>query len=558
MGKVIVTRQNKLILSGFLLFLLGLFLHAVYSCQMTISQKMEQADHALLSGATAAVNIVPAQFNERVRPDNVGHGEFIEVLNRLSRYAETAELAYVYTMTRIGGSVLQTSTSATTQELQSGSVKYLAPYDDASAEMLRALSTGKITYATYTDSYGTFRSVFVPMNASDGTRYIAGADIDISNLQSIRTQSYIKSILSSLYFLLILVPLAFILYKGSKAQEEHLNEEIARNTKDIRTLNQDLEGRMAEVDLAAEQSRQAMHDALEAKAEAESRREKVLEAAGHLKGIARRVTDAADTLSANVDSAVSGSRIQLERSAETATAMEEMNATVLEIARNANSAASNAEDARKGAESGAGVVGSVSEAINDVDEQSVQMKLSLNELGKKAEGINHIMNVITDIADQTNLLALNAAIEAARAGDAGRGFAVVADEVRKLAEKTMEATQDVGQVVKAIQQASQENILGMERTTQSVGKSTELATVAGESLQSIVHMIETTADQVRNIATASEQQSAASEQISRGAEEVKAVAEETESSMASSAQSVAELTNMANELQALIEKLLQA
>lgn len=140
----------------------------------------------------------------------------------------------------------------------------------------------------------------------------------------------------------------------------------------------------------------------------------------------------------------------------------------------------------------------------------------------------------------------------------GREFAVVADEVRKLAEKTMDATQEVGQVVTVIQQASQENISGMERTMQTVGKTTELATVAGDSLQSIVQMIETTADQVRNIATASEQQSAASEQISRGAEEVKNIAEETEKSMVSSAQSVTELTKMANELQVLVEKLLQA
>ncbi|SIN96366.1 methyl-accepting chemotaxis protein [Halodesulfovibrio marinisediminis] len=553
-----MTRQNKLILAGFLLFLLGLFLHAVYSCQSTISQKMEQVDHDLLSGATATVSVVPDKFNVHVRAGNVGHDEFYDVVKRLSRYANTAGFAYVYTMKLVDGSVLHTSTSATAQELRNGSVKYLAPYDDAGPEMLKALRIGKVTYATYTDSYGTFRSIFVPMNASDGTRYIAGADIDISDLEAIRRQSYVNSIVSSLYFLLILMPLAFILYKGAKAQEEHLNEEIDRNTKNIRNLNEELEERMAEVDRAAEQSRQAMHDALEAKEEAEARREKVLEAAGHLEGIVRRVTGAADTLSANIDRAVAGSHIQLERSAETATAMEEMNATVLEIARNANSAAGNAEDARKGAESGANVVESVSEAINHVDEQSVQMKSSLNELGSKAEGINHIMNVITDIADQTNLLALNAAIEAARAGDAGRGFAVVADEVRKLAEKTMDATQEVGQVVMAIQQASQENILGMERTMQTVGTSTELATAAGDSLQSIVQMIETTADQVRNIATASEQQSAASEQISRSAEEVKNIAEETERTMASSAQSVTELTNMANELQVLIEKLLQA
>jgi len=172
------------------------------------------------------------------------------------------------------------------------------------------------------------------------------------------------------------------------------------------------------------------------------------------------------------------------------------------------------------------------------------------------------MNVISDIADQTNLLALNAAIEAARAGDAGRGFAVVADEVRKLAEKTMTATQEVGAAIRGIQDGARKNMDNVDRAVHTVEEATRLAHRSGEALQEIVELVDTATDQVRSIATASEEQSATSEEINRSIEDINRsiedinrISSETADAMRQSAQAVGELASQTQSLRALIEKM---
>jgi methyl-accepting chemotaxis protein len=177
------------------------------------------------------------------------------------------------------------------------------------------------------------------------------------------------------------------------------------------------------------------------------------------------------------------------------------------------------------------------------------------ELGQQAEGIGAIMNVIADIADQTNLLALNAAIEAARAGDAGRGFAVVADEVRKLAEKTMSATQEVGQSIKRIQQSTQKNIRNTESAATAISAGAEMVTLSGKALEEIMQLVQESADQVNSIATAAEEQSATSEQINRSTEEITRIADETAMAMQSSSQAVADLARLADDLHTVIAQM---
>lgn len=300
----------------------------------------------------------------------------------------------------------------------------------------------------------------------------------------------------------------------------------------------------------------AMKDADVARQKAESAKaEGMLQAAHQLEGVVEIVSSASEQLSAQVEQSTRGAEIQSDRVAETATAMEEMNATVLEVAKNASQAAETADQAKHKAQDGAQVVTQVVKGIGEVQEAALELKTDMTSLGKQAEGIGQVLNVISDIADQTNLLALNAAIEAARAGDAGRGFAVVADEVRKLAEKTMTATKQVGEAISGIQDGARKNVSNVEQAVAKIDHATGLANESGVALNEIVSLVDLTTDQVRSIATASEQQSATSEEINRSIEDVNRISSETSEGMKQSALAVGELAHQAQVLKNLIDEM---
>ncbi|GAB6036881.1 methyl-accepting chemotaxis protein [Fundidesulfovibrio butyratiphilus] len=271
--------------------------------------------------------------------------------------------------------------------------------------------------------------------------------------------------------------------------------------------------------------------------------------------VAERMARASEELSTQIEHSSHGASEQNDRVHGAATAVDQMNATILEVAQNATRTAHAADTARDKAHEGANIVQDVVTAVTAVRQEAQALSDTMRELGEQAQGIGRIMNVISDIADQTNLLALNAAIEAARAGEAGRGFAVVADEVRKLAEKTMTATKEVGDAIAGIQHGSSETLVRVDRAASAVNEATGLAERSGGVLSDIVSMVEDAGDQVRSIAAAAEEQSASFAEINRAVEAISAIATETAQAMEHSTTAVTELAGQAHTLSTLIADL---
>ena len=226
-----------------------------------------------------------------------------------------------------------------------------------------------------------------------------------------------------------------------------------------------------------------------------------------------------------------GVAVQRDRLVETGAAMERVADSASQASLRVRELSENAQNSSASAATGEQEVEGAVGSIDSVRDTIVQLKEAMAGLGEKASNIGQVMSVINEVADQTNLLALNAAIEAARAGEAGRGFAVVADEVRKLAEKTMGATKEVEEAVKAIQDETRRNVLTVDKAAQLSVDAADKATNAGDVMRAILQSMADTAGHLASIAAGAAEQSEQSTGTSGALEEVREVAESTSKNM---------------------------
>ncbi|HSI23640.1 MAG TPA: methyl-accepting chemotaxis protein [Methylophilaceae bacterium] len=262
--------------------------------------------------------------------------------------------------------------------------------------------------------------------------------------------------------------------------------------------------------------------------------EQVTVASGEAQAVTTRLQGAAQKQSQQIE--------------EAGTAVQQMAQSIHEVSANAGQSAEVAQRSLQAASQGAVAVQNTIAGMNDIRSQIQETSKRIKRLGESSQEIGEIVELISDITEQTNILALNAAIQAASAGEAGRGFTVVAEEVQRLAERSSEATKQIGAIVKTIQQDTNDAVSAMERSTEGVVEGAKLSDAAGQALNEIGEVTSSLAQLIASISQATTAQTAMEQKVTQLMQEIQAITTQTTAGTRQTAGSIGQLASLAEEL----------
>lgn len=349
---------------------------------------------------------------------------------------------------------------------------------------------------------------------------------DIDHKLTIVNHAYIRNFASLLVMLLTLIGLSFYIIRSIRLPLLELVEDFnyVSETKDI-------------------SARQISHSKDEISSVQIGFNALILsfnEAIAKVKQQSEQLSQVTQLVETALNDTANAAHKQIECTDSVSVAMEQMTASVGEVAKNASLTSETVSVVHHSSTQSIALVETTKRQMKELVQELVDTSSVISQLKEDSDSISNVLGVIQSVAEQTNLLALNAAIEAARAGEQGRGFAVVADEVRSLAIRTQESTQQIREQISALQSGVESAVVGISKLESKGGESITAVESSAEQFSELRDKLDNVADMSLQISTAAEEQSIVSQEIN---ERIHSVRDDAES-MAHTANDVQQDCNM--------------
>ncbi|MBN2823823.1 MAG: hypothetical protein JXQ76_00750 [Campylobacterales bacterium] len=227
--------KKVIIIVMFFVYLTGVVINTIYQHKHNKAEVLKSIDRQLGWAAAGTSVMLGENYHNKEFLDKLNKEQYFEIMRRISKYNDKMGTAYVYSFVKRNDKVVFASTSYQADEW--GDNKYdddfLKVYDDAT-ELLRAtFLNDKTSFEESSDQWGTFRSILIPFKSSDGTTYVIGADLDISNVKDKLQKSLIFSVLEAFYYLMLLLPIGYLYSRSLQKDKEELEETIEVRTKEL-------------------------------------------------------------------------------------------------------------------------------------------------------------------------------------------------------------------------------------------------------------------------------------------------------------------------------------